>query len=140
MSRSGYSDDYSSWDLIRWRGAVKSAIRGKRGQAFMQEMATAMDAMPQKSLIAEELEQEGEVCALGSVGKSRGMDMSNIDVEDPDSVAHAFKIPLTLACEVMYMNDEGPSKETPEHRWTRIRAWIQKQIKVAPTPAIEVKA
>lgn len=32
MSRCGYSDDYDQWALIRWRGAVESAIRGKRGQ------------------------------------------------------------------------------------------------------------
>ena len=31
MSRSGYEDGLEMWDLIRWRGAVASAIRGKRG-------------------------------------------------------------------------------------------------------------
>jgi hypothetical protein len=46
MSRSGYSDDHSEWDLIRWRGAVASAIRGKRGQAFLRELLVALDAMP----------------------------------------------------------------------------------------------
>jgi hypothetical protein len=37
MSRSGYSDDLENWSLIRWRGAVASAIRGRRGQAFLRE-------------------------------------------------------------------------------------------------------
>ncbi len=29
MSRSGYNDDGTEWDLIRWRGAVASAVRGQ---------------------------------------------------------------------------------------------------------------
>ena len=45
MSRSGYSDDLEPWDLIRWRGAVNSAIKGKRGRALLQKMADALDAL-----------------------------------------------------------------------------------------------
>jgi len=41
MSRSGYSDDCDVWALIRWRGAVKSAIRGARGQAMLRELIQA---------------------------------------------------------------------------------------------------
>ena len=29
MSRSGYTDECDGWELVRWRGAVNSAIRGK---------------------------------------------------------------------------------------------------------------
>ena len=46
MSRSGYGDDIGQWDLIRWRGAVQSAMCGKRGQAFLKEMLAALDALP----------------------------------------------------------------------------------------------
>lgn len=57
MSRSGYSEDYDGdhWDLIRWRGAVASSIRGKRGQAFLREALAALDAMPEKKLITGDL-------------------------------------------------------------------------------------
>ena len=70
MSRSGYSDDWDIGDNSGWlyRGAVERAIKGKRGQAFLKEMLAAMDALPEPKLIAEELEQEGAVCAIGSVG------------------------------------------------------------------------
>lgn len=44
MSRSGYNDDCDGWALIRWRGAVNSAINGKRGQAFLRELVAALDA------------------------------------------------------------------------------------------------
>ena len=80
MTRSGYTDDCDDWELIRHRGAVKSAIRGKRGQAFLQEMLVALDALPEPVLISEELiDSEGDVCAIGSVGQARRMDMSGID-------------------------------------------------------------
>lgn len=65
MSRSGYIDDgdIEHWDLIRWRGAVASAIRGKKGQSFLLEMLHAMDALPEKKLIAHDLLKDGSVCA-----------------------------------------------------------------------------
>jgi hypothetical protein len=62
---------------------------------------------------------------LGTIGKARGIDLWTIDPEDRDAVADAFGIPLALACEIMYENDEGRLEETPEQRWKRMRAWIQ---------------
>ena len=57
MSRSDYnSDNYSEWSLIRWRGAVASATRGKRGQSFLRDLLASLDAMPVKRLISDELE------------------------------------------------------------------------------------
>ncbi len=37
MSRSGYQDDCEGLNL--YRGTVRRAIRGKRGQAFLRELA-----------------------------------------------------------------------------------------------------
>ena len=48
MSRHGYID-FDGDDPLeegRWRGAMKAAMRGKRGQAFFQELIEALDAMP----------------------------------------------------------------------------------------------
>lgn len=124
MSRACYSDDLDDWDLIRWRGAVASAIRGKRGQAFLREMLVALDALPEKRLISGELAQDGEVCALGSVGLKRGMDMSVIDPEDYTAVADAFGIPESLAREIEFLNDESWYRPTPEQRFQNVRKWV----------------
>lgn len=58
MSRSGYTDDgwddeSAQWAAIRYAGALKSAVRGKKGQAFLRELLAALDAMPVKRLIRE---------------------------------------------------------------------------------------
>lgn len=129
MSRSGYSNDYSNWDIIRWRGAVASAIRGKRGQELLREMAAALDAMPNKCLIAEELELNGEVCALGCVGKARGLDMTVLDPHDPDTIANNFGVSQALVREIEEVNDNDERYATPEQRWEIVRNWVRKHIK-----------
>lgn len=141
MSRSGYSDDYgddSNWAMITWRGAVKSAMRGKKGQRFLREMLAALDRLGgNRRLIADDLARStGEVCAIGAVGKARGMDMSRLDPEDRESVASAFGIAPALAAEIVYENDEGGSyKETPSERFDRMRRWVEAQIIIdAPKP------
>jgi hypothetical protein len=124
VSRSGYYDEYDLdvLQLGRWRAQVASTIRGKRGQTFLRELIAALDAMPVKSLIAHELERDGNVCAIGSVGLARGVDMSALDPQDPHAIAHAFGITHQLVSEIEYENDES-FYGTPEDRWKAMRAW-----------------
>lgn len=177
MSRSGYNDyddDCDQWDSIRYGGMLASAIRGRRGQAFLRDVAEAMDAMPEKRLIAQDLiraepppsdltrwifaatqesvEVPGRrywgdqsvsvlwprdgagVCAIGSLGVRRGVEMRTLDPEDAETVGSTFDIATPLAREVVFQNDDGgPWKgETAEQRWTRMRKWVDGKIKAAP--------
>lgn len=153
MSRSGYTDDVDdNLALGRWRAQVASAMRGKRGQAFLREALAALDAMPDKRLVAgrlvvtgwqppwwgdeiivgaDELHDRkglpcsmGSVCLLGAVGQARRIDMTHLDPDDADSVAHAFGIAHQMAREIVHMNDGGIWHETPEQRWKRMRMWV----------------
>lgn len=135
MSRSGYSDDCWGVELICWRGAVASAIRGKRGQDFLYEMLHAMAALPEHKLIEGDLENGGAVCAIGSVGRARGINMTGIDIEDRDMVAKIFGVAPALVAEIVYMNDEAAwHQETPEMRFIRMRKWVEEQlVSTAPT-------
>ncbi len=130
MSRSGYDDDdYDQWANIRWRGAVNSAINGKRGQAFLMELISALDALPEKKLVANELEMDGQVCTLGAIGRARGIDMKNINPEDCCTVANNFGISQALAREIMFMNDDVSVWELSDARFSRMRRWIESLIK-----------
>lgn len=133
MSRSNYTDDMEDqWALIRWRGAVVSAINGKRGQAFLREMLSALDAMPEKALIENEIVLNGEVCAMGAVAVRRGIDVASVDPEEPEAVAATFGVSTALVQEIAYQNDEGTwKKETPEQRWIRMRAWVVSNLATA---------
>ena len=130
MSRSGYSEECDGPELIMWRGAVNQAIHGKRGQKLLREMAHALDAMPEKILIARELVHEGEHCALGVVGAARGIDMTTVDPEESDKVAKLFDIAEALAKEIVYINDDaGYGIDSDSKRWERVRKWVADHIK-----------
>ena|ERR1700744_589597 len=135
MSRSGYSDDCENINL--YRGTVERAIRGRRGQAFLKELAKAMDEMPVKRLIANELVTEtGEVCAIGVVCKKRGLDVSEVDIWNSEEVGKLVGIAQSMAAEIEFENDEGAyyrnKSETPEERWQRIRKWVSEQLHSEP--------
>lgn len=137
MSRSGYSEDYDEEfpnALELFRANIDRTIDGKRGQAFLRDLLGALDALPEKRLIADDLEHQGEVCAIGALGKARGIDMKGIDPEDAKCVAKMFGITAILAREIVFENDEGAGywareKETPEARWQRMREWVSGHIK-----------
>ncbi len=130
MSRSGYTEDCDDqWSYIKWRGQVASAARGRRGQAFLLEMWNAIQALPEHKLIPNALEEsDGSVCAIGSVGKARGIDMSKIDPYDYEGVAAIFGIPHQLAQEIVYMNDEAWWRATPEERFEKMKKWIESNL------------
>lgn len=138
MSRVTADDDYDPRQANMWRGRLLSAIRGARGQAFLRELLEALDAMPEKRLIANSMQAEsGEVCALGVIGVKRGIDLHKIDADhdgeeyDGAWIGKQFNIAEALALEIMWFNDDGiyhSREETPEHRWGRMRAWVAAKI------------
>jgi hypothetical protein len=139
MSRHGYSDQYDGSQLAMWRGVISSATRGKRGQAFFRSLVAALDAMPEKSLVAGELEtQEGAVCALGCLGKARGVDISGVDTEDWGTLGELFDIAPQLAQEVMFINDDGGAR-ADENRWKLVRDWAARQIRIEPSEVVTDK-
>lgn len=159
MSRSGYSDDCDGSALQLWRGAVNKAMTGKRGQRLLVDIASAMDAMPEKRLIAEDLiSADGEFCTLGVVGCARGvgdqlkatdpyaresiarlLDVAHADVRvwdsecSRESIARLLDVAPSLVAEISYFTDDPDAysslAETPEARWRRMRAWVASNIK-----------
>jgi len=101
---------------------VANAIRGRRGQAFLRELRDALDALPDKRLVADQFvapyDEEGGgacvPCALGAVALARGFDHEAIErlecdaeSQDHDSIACTFGISQTLVREIEDENDEG---------------------------------
>lgn len=131
MSRSGYSDDLDQPDLAMWRGRVASAIRGKRGQRMLRELRDALDAMPEKRLVARALEKDGQVCTLGALTRSKGLSFPepDFDTEFNGPLASALDVAECLIQEIEWENDEVVDDASPEHRWKRMRSWVETQIK-----------
>lgn len=139
MGRSNYSDDCDEWTHIRWRGAVASSIRGKRGQLFLRSLLEALDSMKRKELIAGDFQADGSFCTLGVAAAAQGVDMSDVKVDELGGEAGVvaggrLNIAEAMACEIMFMNDEGVyGNEKPAERWVRMRKWIADQIIEPPT-------
>lgn len=135
MSRSGYYDQDcgDQWQSIMWSGNVRRCLAGRKGQAFLREMLAALDALPDKKLIAHDLVKDGAVCAIGSVGLARGVDMTDIDPEDYEAIAKVFGIKSMLVREIEFVNDDDSSYRragmTDEQRWLSVREWVVGQLK-----------
>lgn len=144
MNRAGYIDDFVDdlWYHIRWRGAVASAIRGKRGQAFLRELVDSLESMDKKELVSEELQCPGGVCALGRVAQVRGIDWSGMDpFGNNDVIASELGIADALAREIEYVNDyswgcpeykkgsiEDWERKQREWRWTTVHSWACRKL------------
>lgn len=143
MSRSGYvdADEYDYWTWIRYRGAVNSALKGRRGQKALVELVQALDVMPQKKLAANAFGGQLGVCALGALAKARGVDLSDlqpdlgscpekaeaweVDEVNWHELGRRLNIAQSMAREVMYENDDefDNSEQGQRRRWKRIRDW-----------------
>jgi hypothetical protein len=62
--------------------------------------------------------------------------MAEIDPYDREGLAGVFGIPPTLACEIMYMNDEGKWRATPEERFAYMKKWIEENLLPVEAPDV----
>lgn len=127
MNRSGYTDDCDEDDADEWRRMVDAAIHSPEGQAFLRELAAALDALPDKWLInGSFVNDDGDCCAIGVVCKARGIDTAGMNDDGMECVAERLGVPWPLAAEIVNENDD--CRETPETRWQRMRRWVDRHI------------
>lgn len=143
-SRIREGEDFEPWMAGQQAGALRAAVRGRRGQAFLRELVAALDALPVKELAAGALEdpETGCCCAFGAVARARGwgeeqlgFDPTDGDASAPESLlAEAFGVSKTLAFQVIAENEDFSSCNTPGWRgcrWFRVRSWAVSQIEPA---------
>jgi hypothetical protein len=137
MSRLYQEDckDLEPWiEGRRQAGAFLSAIRGARGQRFLQDLIHALDALPEPELAAGALEDEetGCCCAFGAVRRFRGVDAIPLNFDplqdgiEPEQLAKPFDVSHTLAWVVVQVNDYSCSSNSPDARRIRfnnVRRW-----------------
>ncbi|MGB1013393.1 MAG: hypothetical protein ACPG4T_04600 [Nannocystaceae bacterium] len=130
-SRSGYSDDgwgsrEERWQGIRYRGAVASALRGKRGQKFLRDLIEALDAMPVKKLISGGPVTPDGCCAMGAVMLLRGLEVSSQYDSLAAQLAEPLDIAEAMAQEIAFENDGDLDYiKSDADRWTKMRRWAE---------------
>jgi hypothetical protein len=126
--------DYEPWMEGQAAGALRNAIRGRRGQRLLRDLIAGLDALPVQELAAGALKdsETGCVCALGAVRLQRGADAVPLrfDPTDPDvdwrDLAEPFDISEILANAVVSQNEYGfkcNDEQSRRRRWRRVRDW-----------------
>ena len=155
MARLNYSDDEDfSGQCALWQANCRRSLRGLAGQRALRDLETALLALPEPRLIRDRLWQDGEVCAIGAYAQYKGLDIRTWDPEDEsDEVGVAAGMPRLVAWKVVEFNDidlnvvwevaDGPLNRyqatyhggtalvrdmTPEERYQRMLAWVQRQL------------
>jgi hypothetical protein len=144
MTRLYYDDDLDPSREGLVAGALRSAVRGKRGQRFIRDLVQALDALPSPELAAGALEDEDTecCCAFGAVRRFRGSDAVPLwfdPMEEdltPDHLAEPFNVSETLAWAVVQVNEDGMTGNdvsTRRHRWNVVKDWAIRQL-IPTTP------
>jgi len=154
MSRYCNSDDYDyePWMEGQAAGAMRSAIRGRRGQRLLRDLIAGLDALPKPELAAGSLEdpETGCVCALGAVRLQRQQNGHTVllpfDPTDPDidwrDLAEPFDISETLANEVVSVNDgyfASNDEVARRRRWQEVRNWAVRNLTESSLPLPEAQ-
>lgn len=129
MSRIGWSEDESFPGQFEiWQANCRRSLRGRKGQAALRELETALVALESKRLIAHALENEdGDVCAIGALVKAKGIAPKADPEWQMEDVGVECGLPRLVAWKVVELNDihldgryvvmEGPTRPTERFRY-----------------------
>jgi hypothetical protein len=130
--RLNYSEDEDyAGQFFLWQANCERSLKGKAGQRELRELREALLALPEKRLIGHLLyDDDGGVCAIGAYGKYKGVDLTKFDPEEGEheDVGRAGGMPRLVAWKVVEMNDMDFDLETPEERYVKMLAWVEKQL------------
>jgi len=136
-------DDWEPWMNGQRAGALRSAIRGRRGQQFLRDLVNALDALPEPELSAGALEDKetGCCCAFGAVRRHRGAESVPLGFhpmeEDvtPDHLTEPFDVSRALAWEVVEAKEGWSKSNLPgarRQRFKDVRRWAVGALLVPP--------
>lgn len=151
--RISEEEDFQNQAFL-WEANLERSIRGRKGQAALRELEAALLALPEKRLVANEtVGADGMVCAIMALAQHRGYQGDTTlpkqpEWDDPDAenspywdefeyeeavegamlkIASGIGVPPMVAKAIIYENDNEYVK-TPEARYSRMLAWVQRQI------------
>jgi hypothetical protein len=135
--RFNYSDDeYFPGQFALWQANCWRSLQGKAGQAALRELERALLSLPSRRLIEGALQDAtGDVCAIGALARHRGV-IAEIKAshQEMEEVGVELGMPRLVAWKLIELNDVELSSQdrhrqiTPEQRYERVLAWVQRQL------------
>src|SRR5262245_59672680 len=139
MSRINYADEEDHPGQFElWQANCLRSIKGRKGQAALRELEQALLALPEKRLIADELENaDGQVCAIGALVKHKNHTPKADPEYEMEAVGVEMGMPEMVAWKVVCLNDHELDTRydrdlgrcvpiTPEERYERVLQQVQK--------------
>jgi hypothetical protein len=133
--RFNYSEDEDfPGQFELWQANCQRSLSGKIGQAALRDLLAALLALPSKRLIANELDDGENVCAIGALARYKGLPARTVEDADTQDVGIECGMPRLVAWKVVELNDvefdykwaEGKRIEyTPEERYSAVLKWVQ---------------
>lgn len=137
--RISYSEDEDyPGQFGLWQANCDRSIAGRAGQLALRELEAALLALPEKRLIAHELERDGDVCAIGALVKYKGITPKNDPDGEMDLIGVECGIPRLAAWKLVELNDSILDTKwsdgkliplTPEERYQSVLDWVRKRLK-----------
>ena len=138
MSRINYTDEEDHpGQFALWQANCLRSIKGKNGQAALRELEQALLALPDKRLIAGDLQDEqGNVCAIGALARHKNHTPKADPEYEMEAVGVELGMPELVAWTVVCLNDRELDKHydreqgrcvlyTPEERYERVLKTVQ---------------
>jgi hypothetical protein len=140
LMRINYSEDEDyPGQFGLWQANCRRSLSGRSGQAALRELEAALLALPSKRLIAGELNDGKDVCAIGALVRYK----RHIPVADPEDQMEEIGVecgmPRLVAWKVVELNDvelmgrydysDDPHGRfvplTPEGRYIAMLKWVR---------------
>lgn len=145
--RISYTDEEDvPGQFALWQANCRRSLQGKKGQAALRELEAALLALPEKRLIANNLQDpKGEVCALGALAKFKGRDIPPVaenewgeidEDEEMEEYGVSLGMPRLVAWKVVCKNDveiDGDYVTVPgPYRWFQEEQKLRAYVPVTP--------
>lgn len=153
--RINYCEEDFPGQFGLWQANCTRSLKSKRGQASLLELEAALLALPTKRLIAGELDDGDDCCAVGALARFKGI-TPNADAEyEMEEVGVECGLPKLVAWKVVEFNDVHMDRKwnglksreyTPEERYDALLKWVQGLLRnpvtrhpqpVNPTPKLQ---
>lgn len=148
-------EDFNN-QAILWEANQERSLKGKKGQAALRRLETALLALPEPKLIADAIEDtDGLVCGLGALAKHEhyegDLSLPQRPAEDAPheewdewyshgdydgeatenamlALAEVLDVPKLVAIAIIAENDNRYNVKTPEDRYRHLLAWTRSWI------------
>lgn len=136
--RINYSEDEDyPGQFYLYQANCTRSVKGQAGQKALRELEAALLALPSKRLIAEELDDGQDVCAIGALVRHKKITPTSDSEWEMENVGVECGMPHLVAWKVVELNDvefldrwRDGAREfyTPEERYDAMLKWVRQQI------------